>query len=103
MNVIEHLLACANEECLEVAKEADKALRFGFDDRDPRGNGNYTNAQLMVIEANELIAVLDMLAEQGVIPVFWRETKEAEDIRAEKTERLISMMHYARERGTLHD
>jgi len=55
----QHLLACVAEEASEVVKEACKMIRFGEDFVDVI-SGEAHMLQ-MIIEANELIAVIEMV------------------------------------------
>lgn len=64
MNRQEHLLVILSEECAELSKEVSKALRFGLNDHEPLSSE--TNAQRMVAEFNDLVAVFRMLAENNI-------------------------------------
>jgi hypothetical protein len=58
----EHLLTILMEECAEVSQRASKALRFGL--TDPAGtepNQPYTNKDRLLMEINDLYAVIDMV------------------------------------------
>ena len=63
MNRQEHLLTILTEECAEVAQRATKAMRFGMDEIQP-GQG-LTNKERMILEVNDLFAVLSMLEEKN--------------------------------------
>jgi hypothetical protein len=65
MNRIEHLLVCVTEECAEIAQAADKALRFGLEDGSPERQS--TNAEDIVKEYSDLVALIRMLFEEGVL------------------------------------
>ena len=64
MNRQEHLLVILSEECAELSKEVSKALRFGLNDHAPLSSE--TNAQRIVAEFNDLVAVFRMLAENNI-------------------------------------
>ncbi len=60
----EHLLACLSEECAEVIKNVNKALRFGLEDRHP--DKTETNFELISHELNDVYGVIELLGEYGV-------------------------------------
>ena len=51
-----YMLNVLAEECSEVAKNASKAIRFGFDSRHP--NGGPTNRELIIQEVNDVMAMI---------------------------------------------
>ena len=61
----EYLLVCANEEAIEIATAIDKSLRFGLNNLVP--NETYDNKTHIVKEFNDLVAILEMLVDQGVL------------------------------------
>lgn len=65
MNRTEHLLTILSEECAEVAQRASKALRFGLEEAQP---GHATNASRITQELNDLLGVMKMLVDEGLIP-----------------------------------
>lgn len=67
MNRAEYLLVQAGSECNEVAHRASKALHFGVEEIEP-GQG-LTNAQRMAGEFVDLLAVMEMLEEQGLVSI----------------------------------
>jgi NTP pyrophosphatase (non-canonical NTP hydrolase) len=96
MNVDEHLMACLSEECVEVAKEVQKALRFGLDDRDPTLPGAPTQRARICEELNDLAAVADMLKSVGLIPEWFDLAAQAR-----KKQKVGKFLNYAVERGTI--
>lgn len=66
MNREEHLLVIMAEECNEVGQRISKALRFGLSE--VQRNQEENNAQRIVYEFSDLIAVYEMLRDEGVIP-----------------------------------
>jgi hypothetical protein len=97
MNIEEHLLICASEECLEIAKDISKALRFGLNDRnvlDPEGP---TNRERIVNEINDLIGVLDMLEDHDILPRHWHDYEKQEA----KQEKVNKFIDYAESVGAL--
>lgn len=101
----QHLLVCLAEEGGEVGKECDKALRFGLHDHvtldptGPRGTEGPTNAQKLVAELNDFMAVVTMLEIEGVIPPGWQNFA-AQDAKMTKVR---AYMQYAKKVGTLED
>ena len=104
MNALNHLLVCLAEECGEVAKECHKALRFGIDDKltlDPhgaRGTEGPTNRDKIVGELNDLMGVVLMLVQRGVIPEDWQDWSKQDA----KTHRVAAYMDYAVRIGALN-
>lgn len=64
LSEIDHLLVVLAEECAEVAQRVAKALRFGLTEVQP--GQPYTNAERIVNEVNDLIAVVMMLERHGL-------------------------------------
>lgn len=58
----QHLLACIAEEASEVTKEACKMIRFGANFVDVISGESHLKQ--MITEANELLAVIEMLTEE---------------------------------------
>jgi hypothetical protein len=95
MNTTEHLLICLAEECAEVQQAVSKALRFGLDDGYP--DSGATNAQDITRELTDLMAVVELLEEEGVLE--WPHSPEA---RETKKAKIRKFMEYARDRGALY-
>lgn len=94
MNKTEHLLTCLIEECAEIQHAASKALRFGLSD-------NYkdsTPAQNISCECCDLVAVIELLEEEGII-------QKSSTIHAieRKKARVKYYMEYAQQCGTLDE
>ena len=97
MNTTEHILTCLAEEGSEVTKEATKALRFGINDTNFLKPDGPNNAERLVDELNDLMAVADMLAERGLIPPYWMDEKKV----AAKKQKVLDCMDYAKTTGAL--
>lgn len=97
--MLQHLLFCLNEECLEVAKEVDKSLRFGIDDTNFLIPDGPTNRQRIVDELNDLMGVVKMMIVHGVIPADWLNAAKMNA----KVEKVLDCMGYAQEVGTMED
>ena len=95
MNRIEHLLTCLAEECAEVQQAISKALRFGLHDGYP--NAATTNAEAIGREFVDVVAVMEMLVDCGVIKLPPNRLARTEQKKSWVNEWMI----YAAERGTL--
>lgn len=91
----EHLLLCLAEECDEVGQRVMKALRFGLHEVQP--GQSWTNAERIVDELHDLIAVAVLLHSAGVID---RPTPSIERIE-EKQAKIVKFMAISRREGTL--
>ncbi len=72
MNKKEYLIYCAMEECNELAKELSKGVRFGMDKIEI--NKTYTNAERISREYYDLIAVMEMLVQEGIFSLHSGQT-----------------------------
>ena len=97
MNKTEHLLTCLMEECAEIQKAAAKALRFGLDDHAP--NSDSTNGEDISTEIIDLLAVIEMLKEEKIIPDVCPHNLEL--LITKKKEKVKQYMNYAKERGIM--
>lgn len=97
MNRKEHLLVILAEECNEVGQRATKALRFGVNEIQPGKEEN--NAQRLKYEYNDLISIIEMLQEEGVLPpeMFSR------DMIDKKKEQVRHFLGYSEKIGTLKE
>lgn len=94
MNRQEHLLVILMEECGEVIQDAAKSLRFGLDEgRDI----DCTNGQRLRKEFNQLLAVADMLEEEGV------DLSYDYNIQEQKRDKVEEYLEYSRDCGTYSD
>ncbi len=89
MNREEQLLVILSEECVEVAKEVSKALRFGLDDFEP--GTIKTNRQKIAAEFNDLFAVAQMLVEEGILDNSKMLCPLAITIKQEKVEKYLEI------------
>ncbi|HYH65426.1 MAG TPA: hypothetical protein VD866_12085 [Urbifossiella sp.] len=102
MTRTEHLLTILAEECAEVAQRASKALRFGLAEVEP--GQPLTNAQRLMREVNDLIAVYQMLAGPVVsptTPLFKGDPNEWMVWFREKHAKVEKYLSYSRECGTV--
>ncbi len=68
MTRTENLLTILGEECAETAQRASKAIRFTLEEIQP--NQDFTNAERIVYEFNDIYAVMELLQEEGIIGTF---------------------------------
>jgi hypothetical protein len=92
MNRIEHLLVIFAEECIEVAQEVSKALRFGVNEQRDLPT---SNLQRIEKEFSQLLAMREMLETEGVFINI--DFKVIRDKKAKVEEYLL----YSKECGTL--
>ncbi len=97
MNRCEHLLTCLAEECTEVGQRVSKALRFGLSEVQ---NGHaLSNAERIVDELEDLIAVASILEAEGIIADF-----QPSEVRvADKRARIERFMAISRQQGVLSE
>lgn len=94
MNRKEHLFTIISEECNEVGQRASKALRFGVNEVQP--GQELTNAQRLIYEFSDLMAVMEMLVDEGHLPyVFDRIMIE------KKKKKIEEYIQYSKIMGTL--
>ena len=92
----EHLLTCLAEECAEVGQRVSKALRFGLQEVQP--GQPLTNAERIVEELGDLMAVVQMLTNAGLLSM---QDPDYDKKIAEKIRKVERFMRYAQEQGTL--
>lgn len=92
MTYSENLLIIAAEECVEIQHEIAKASRFGLQNHHPE-KPKQTNEKRIMQEFEQLCAVMDMLADEGIILPLSDEERDAvheEKVRAVKSWELFS-------------
>jgi hypothetical protein len=97
MNRIEYLLTCFGEECAEAAQRASKASRFGV--REIQPGQDLTNAERLIREHLEAVAVVEMLQEAGALPIYGEMARQA--LIDAKKAKVIEFMRYSAKLGTL--
>lgn len=97
MTFNEHILTCLGEEGCEVSQAVSKSLRFGLSDVNPLKPSGPSNNGRIVEELNDLLGVVELLVEQGLLPDDWR----SERLIAAKKKKLAQYMEYSKERGAL--
>lgn len=97
MNVTEYLLTCASEECNETAQRISKAIRFSMEEIQP--GQDMTNGDRIMEEFYDLIAVIEKLQNQNVLPI-WGEDRIAFH-KAAKWIKIQKFLNYAKQIGTV--
>lgn len=95
MNRKEHLLIILAEECNEVAQRVTKSLRFGINETQPGDNKD--NAERIKYEFNDLLAIVEMLQKDGVLPDIMPD-REMSELKKQKVEHYLK---YCKQIGTL--
>ena len=95
MDKREHLLTIFSEECAEVAQRVSKALRFGTSEIQP--GQPWSNGQRIGLEFADLMAVWDMLIDEGVLSP----PESLDRLIYAKREKVLKYMDYSRGVGTL--
>ncbi len=81
----EALLTILSEECVETAQRVSKALRFTCEEIQPGQDQN--NAQRIVYEFNDILAVMEILQAEGIIEKVI--DREAIDKKKEKVKKYL--------------
>lgn len=93
MNIREYLIACLVEELSEVQKELVKCLRFT--PNHVSAHDNTSNIDRVSMEYADVIAVLELLAAEGVV------LKADPERVADKRRRTIELMPHSQKLGAL--
>lgn len=95
LNRKQHLLVILAEECNEVAQRVTKSLRFGIDEIQPGDNKN--NAERIKYELNDLLAIVEMLQKEKILPDVITD-REMMELKKQKVEHYLE---YCKKIGTL--
>jgi len=93
----EHLLTCLAEECTEVGQRVAKALRFGLDE--VQAGQTLTNRQRIAEEYRDLVAVANILVEEGILAVHEMAVRQ-KDVEAKRA-KIERFMEISRREGVL--
>ena len=93
----EYLLTVMAEECNEVAQRCTKALRFGLNEVQPGQDA--TNADRIMLEYMDLIAIYQLLKEEGHLSC----SQEWGERIAAKKKKVEQFYDYSRTLGVLHE
>lgn len=94
MTRIEHLLCLLAEECAEVAHRTSKAIRFGL--TEVQEGQLLNNADRILDEVVDLLAVLELLFEDGLLS-----PGDATDKLDAKKAKVLRYLAYSEKCGTL--
>lgn len=97
MNKQEYLLTKLSEECAEVAQRVSKILCFGIDEKEP--GQELTNEQRLKGEYYDLLAVFEMLEDEGF--VIQDANFEVRQAMINKKAKVKKFMEYSRTQGRL--
>jgi hypothetical protein len=95
----ENLLVTLMEECAEVQQAVAKALRFGLHRTSP--SDRKTNADLIMTEYYQLIAVMETLVNEGVLPRYY--SKDIEAIKVNKKEKVWNYQELSKTLGCIRE
>lgn len=93
MTRAQHLIAILGEEGVEVSQRTTKALRFGLNEIQPEQEFN--NSERIMIEMSDMIAVYEMLVDEGLLPIVERELID------KKKEKVEKFLRYSDEQGMM--
>jgi len=99
MTTKEALFLRVMEECNEVSQRASKILNFGLQEQQSAEHN--TNEVRFWQEYFDLVAVMEMLVEKGIINEL--HTSEIEELKKTKKEKVEKFLDYSRSIGTVSD
>lgn len=96
MDLKEHLMVVAIEECAEIQQAFAKVMRFGLEDYHPE-KPEETNEDQLLTEFYQLIAMVEELQEKKLLKTLPKEMINA--IKQEKLRKVYHYMNYSKEKG----
>jgi hypothetical protein len=90
-SIPDYLTLRLGEEAAEVAQSVGKSLAYGHKEVNVKEPTGPNNTDKLVGELNDLIAVVEMLVEVGVLPWDWRDEKT----QAEKKAKVVTFMAHS--------
>lgn len=85
------------EECAEVSQRVSKILRFGLEE--VQGGQPLSNKERLSLEVIDLLAVLKLLDENGLVNVYGR--SDYQDIVQNKLQKIRFYQSYSKQMGKL--
>jgi NTP pyrophosphatase (non-canonical NTP hydrolase) len=98
LNETEYILTYLTEECAEIIKAANKAIRFGLKDYSLNDKEKGTNLEALVEEINDLMGVLKKMS---MMKIFTLEEVQDQEKMYLKVGKIEWFMDYSRNRGCL--
>ncbi|MGC6767752.1 hypothetical protein [Enterococcus sp. LJL51] len=98
MNINEHLVLVAMEECAEIQQALSKALRFGFDDYRP-STPDETNEDQILTEYYQLTAMIEELQHKNILKSLTE--VEVMEIKSKKINKVYKYAEYSKQRKLL--
>ena len=96
LNKVQYLLTILQEELAETTQRASKIIRFGQDD--VQKDHTETNAERLVYEFNDVLAIMELLQQEGVIELIQDRTAiEKKKLKIKK------YMKYSQQLGVLEE
>ena len=95
----EHLLTILSEECNEVGQRVSKALRFGLTEVEPGYEFKMNNAERILQEYCDLMAVVHMLRDENILP-DWSLSKMSQMMEM-KQMKVEKYLEHSKAQGTL--
>lgn len=96
MDLEAHLLLLLAEECNEISQSAIKCIRFTTR-HVAEGMDGHSNLNRLQAEYNDMLAVVDLLREEGLYLTRF------DNLVKDKKERLKKFLQISRDRGTLSE
>lgn len=97
INKAAHLFQCLGEEGCEIAQDCSKIIRFGLHDTNVLNPTGPNNQQRLINELNDLLGVVIMLVESGLLPDNWADGQKRRD----KVAKVKKFLRYAKKHGAL--
>lgn len=95
MNKTEMLTTQLSEECNEIGQMCSKINRFGWDQ--VYSKLTETNGERLVEELNDMMGVISVLVDEGLIPEDWLDQSKVK----RKKEKVLHYLDFSKELGTL--
>lgn len=99
MNEEQHLLLKLQEEAVEVlselSKQCSKSMLFGLEEINVLKPEGPNNQERIVDELNDLMGVVNLLCDYGIIPANWMDGSKM----LKKQKKVLEFMQYSKDLG----